>query len=73
MIIVNEKQVEVDEQTTVAVLLAVVGFPGPRRRRGLGPFGAAAIRMGDKTFRIWWAIRSPAVRGGYGGAGWLTN
>ena len=63
IIYVNEKQVEVDEQATVAALLEQLGFPD---RGGDGLRGAAPFWLGHEV------IRRCATRGADGGARWLT-
>ena len=65
IVVVNEKQVEVDEQTTVAGLLKSLGFPD----RGIAVAMDFSVlpRSGldDKAFR------RCTTRGGDGGARWL--
>jgi hypothetical protein len=62
IVMVNQKQVEVDEQTTVAALLE---SPAPGHRGGNRLLCAAAFGLDDKAFR------RCTTRGGDGGAGWL--
>ena len=66
-ILVNDEEVEVDEQTTVAALLDRLGYP----EKGI----AVAVDWTVIPRSDWHddAFRGRAHRGGDGGAGWLTR
>ena len=66
IVVVNEKQVEVDEQTTVAALLESLGFPDRGIAVALDWSVLPRSRLGDRAFR------RRSNRGGDGGAGWLN-
>ena len=53
IVMVNEQQVEVDEQTTVAALLESLGFPDRGVAVALDQAVLAPIRLGDKAYRVY--------------------
>lgn len=50
IVMVNEQQVEVDDQTTVAALLEFTGLSGAGCRRSVGSGGLTPIRLDDKAY-----------------------
>ena len=50
IVVVNEKQVEVDEQTTVAALLKSLGFPDRGIAVALDLSVLPRSRLGDRAF-----------------------